>query len=263
MTPTPPFSERHGYQPQAKPITIWHEAPPFMRAAILSVAAKSGFHPNGLRSVICAVLDEIPNTGQNWSPSNVLEECEGLIHGCEWFEVYDICEALARERPSYDVEPGVFEKNLNNFFLKKGIGWKMENGLLSVRGEQDYEKVTAEAIGILEQSGRSTALGELREAIRDLARRPEPDLTGAVQHAMAALECLARDMCDSKKTLGDLIRELGLPAPVDVAVEKMWGFASNQGRHVAEGKKPELPETMLTVHFCSAIVSYLLQRKTA
>lgn len=260
MTPTPPFSERHGYQNQAKPITIRSEAPAAIRAGILSVAQKSGFTPDSLRDVICSVLDELPNKGQNWSAPNVIAECEGLIQSCEWYEVYDICEALARDPSAYG-EEGAFEEALNKFFLKKGVGWKMQASQLTVRGEEDYEKVTAEAIDLLEQSERSTALGELREAMQDLARRPEPDVTGAVQHAMAALECLTRDLCGSKKTLGELIRELDLPAPVGAAVEKMWGFASNQGRHVTEGKKPELPEAMLTVHFCSVIVSYLLQKK--
>src|SRR3989338_976848 len=258
MDSIPSFSERHGYQSQAKPITIRYEAPLFLRNGILSVARKSGVSSDALRLVICYVLDELPNLGQNWGASNVMRECEELIQSCEWFEVYDICEALAKD----DSGTALFEKNLNNFFIKKGIGWKMENGQLSVRGEQDYEKVTSEAQAILEESGRLTAAGELREATKDLSRRPEPGVTGVIQHSMAALECLVRDMSDSKKTLGHLIKELNLPTPVDVAAEKMWGFASNQGRHVAEGKKPEVPEAMLTVHFCAALVSYLCQKKS-
>jgi len=263
MTETPTFSERHGYQAPAKPITIRHEAPPAVRAGILRVARKSGFSAGSLRSVICSVLDGLPDTEHNWGESNIMSECEGLISGCLWFEVYDICEALAQESPRHGVEIGVFDKNLNSFFEKRGVGWKLEDGFLSVRGEQDYENVTAEAVSLLQKAGRPTARDELKEAIQDLARRPEPDVTGAIQHAMAALDCLAKDMCGSKKTLGGLIKELNLPPPVDVAVDKMWGFASDQGRHLSEGKEPKFPEAMLTVHFCSAIASYLLQRKTA
>ena len=130
MDSIPSFSERHGYQSQAKPITIQYEAPPFFRNGVLSVAIKSGFSPAALRSVICYVLDELPNVGQNWGAPNVMRECEELIQSCGWFEVYDICEALAKENKSYDSGVTLFEKNLNNFFIKKGIGWKMENGQL-------------------------------------------------------------------------------------------------------------------------------------
>ena len=83
----------------------------------------------------------------------------------------------------------------------------MEDGLLSVRGDEDYEEVTSEAQDILEESGRSTALDELQKAIMDLGRRPNPDKTGAITHSMAALECLARDISGAKEMLGDLIRK--------------------------------------------------------
>lgn len=256
MSQNPSFSERHGYQGQPKPIEVRYEAPAFLRAGILSIAGKSGFSAHNLRAVICDVLDELPDTAQNWGYENVMRECEERVHGCEWFEVYDICEALAQS----NIGDGSFEENINRYFVKKGIGWKMEGGRLSVRGEADYEAVTSEAQNLLGEAGRSTAAGELKEAINDLSRRPKPDITGAIQHGMAALECLARDVSDSKKTLGDLVKELDLPAPVDSAVEKMWGFASNQARHIKEGKEPEFPEAMLTVHFCAALIAYLSQK---
>jgi hypothetical protein len=55
------------------------------------------------------------------------------------------------------------------------------------------------ATDTLLQSGRNTAENELREVFRDLARRRTPDLTGAVQHAGAALECVARDVTGDPK----------------------------------------------------------------
>lgn len=257
MDATPPFSERHGFTSPPAPITIRYEAPPILREGILAIAEKSNFGAGEIRSIICSVLDELPDVGNNWSYPNVMSECKGHIHKCEWFEVYDICEAIAREAALSERHKD-FEKNLNRFFEKKGIGWKIESGQLSVRGEEDYERTVAEAQTSLEESGRQTAAGELKEALRDISRRPEPEVTGAVQHSMAALECLAKDISGGpSKTLGDLIGGLNLPSPVDQAVHKMYGFASNQGRHVREGGKPDFPEAMLTVHFSSSLISYL------
>ena len=254
------FSERYGYRPspQESPITIRDEAPRLVREGVLSIAIKSGFDSHRLRVVICRVLDEIPDEAHNWGASNVLNECKELINSCEWFEVYDICETLAKDDESLD---GRFTLNLNNYFIKKGVGWKMEDGRLSVRGEEDYEKVTTEAQTILKKSKKPTAAEELKEAMGDLSRRPNPDITGAIQHSMASLECLAREISGSQKTLGAFIKDLNLPSPVDGAVEKMWGFASNQGRHVKEGKTPKFAEAMLTVHFCSALIVYLSQKE--
>lgn len=260
MDSSPSFSERHGYSNSSKPIKIRYEAPEEMRLGILNVARKAGFDPDSMRTVICFVLDELPLTSQNWSAQNIMRECEVLIASCEWFEVYDICEAFAQEAARKNNGKN-FEEQLNKFFQKKGVGWKIEYGLLSVRGEEDYEVVITQAKTALEEADRKTAAEELKEALQDLSRRPEADITGAIQHSMAALECLAKDISgDSNKTLGALIEQLQLPSPVDEAVKKMWGFASNQGRHIAEGRRPNFSEAMLTVHFCSALISYLSQR---
>ena len=109
-------------------------------------------------------------------------------------------------------------------------------------------------------SGHSTTSAELAAAIQDLSRRPTPDVTGAIQHSMAALECYCREVAlDPKSTLGALLssrRDL-FPAPMDDAVTKLWGFASEQGRHLREGRVPEYPEALLVVHIAAASILYL------
>jgi len=47
------------------------------------------------------------------------------------------------------------------------------------------------AIESLEAARRNTARGEIHEALGDLSRRPAPDITGAIQHAMVAPMSLA------------------------------------------------------------------------
>src|SRR3989338_3193942 len=120
MNKTPSFSERYGHQIQPKPITIRYGAPSFLRTGVLAIAHRAGFTPDGLRSVICSVLSELPNRGQNFSGPNILEECKGLIQKCQWFEVYDFCEALAKMKSTRQEQVLSFEKDLNSFFSKKG-----------------------------------------------------------------------------------------------------------------------------------------------
>ena len=56
----------------------------------------------------------------------------------------------------------------------------------------------------LDETGLKRAANEMREALRDISRRPEPDITGAIQHAMAALEATAREATgQSNPTLGN------------------------------------------------------------
>ena len=115
----------------------------------------------------------------------------------------------------------------------------------------------------LESAGRKTASSEMHEALSDLSRRPEPDLTGAVQHAMAALECVARDVCDDpKKTLGEVIKHYPgtIPKPLDGSIEKAWGFASGMARHIAEGHEPEHREVELVVGLAATVATFLSRR---
>jgi hypothetical protein len=63
---------------------------------------------------------------------------------------------------------------------------------------------------------------------------------------MAALECTARDIAGQPKlSLGELIPGLNLPKPLDEALHKLWGFASQYGRHVKEGANAQDDERNL------------------
>jgi hypothetical protein len=169
-------------------------------------------------------------------------------------------------RQYYGTEPQrKFETELNEVFGELGIGWQMVGGQIQTRGTEVFEASIHEAKAALVESGRPTAESELREAIADLSRRPEPDLTGAIQHSMAALECVARDVCKQpSRTLGDLLQKeaqkLGIPKPLNEAVEKAWGYASEMGRHVREGRIPERAEAELIVGICATVSTYLCQK---
>ncbi|CAG0941078.1 hypothetical protein BROC_01266 [Candidatus Brocadiaceae bacterium] len=77
------------------------------------------------------------------------------------------------------------------------------------------------------------------------------------------MECVAREITGDKKlTLGELIkknREI-VPAPLDTVIEKMWGFSSEQGRHLQEGKEPAFEEVELLVGLSASISTYLARK---
>jgi hypothetical protein len=127
---------------------------------------------------------------------------------------------------------------VNDFFVRKGIGWQLVDGEILTRGGEAFEKAVMTARAELEESGRPTAAKNLHEALQALSRRPEPNLAGAAFHAMGSLECVARDVTDDPKaTLGQILKKRpGLvPRPLDDALSKMWGYASEEARHVREG----------------------------
>ena len=44
---------------------------------------------------------------------------------------------------------------------------------------------------------------------------------------------------------------------MDIAIDKIWGFTSEQGRHLREGQAPEYIEAELVVEITAAISTYL------
>ena len=266
------FSKRFGYRRPKAEITIRESAPEELRIAVIEIACDLGLKPSQIRETLCKVLLKAPDRN-NWSEyPNVWEEVKELMGGAPWFKVYDISEELVKalgppgSRQYYRTEPQrKFETELNDVFGELGIGWQMVEGQIQMRGTEIFEASIHEAKTALVESGRPTAESELRKAIDDLSRRPDPDLTGAIQHSMAALECVARDVCGQpSRTLGDLLqkeaRKLGIPKPLNDAVEKAWAYASEMGRHVREGRTPERAEAELIVGICATVSTYLCQK---
>ena len=253
------FSKRHGHSPSEPDISIREDAPEELRGIVVDIAYESGLSPHGVRSIVCRVLRRREDPG-NWSAyPNVNGEARDYVDSCEWYEVYDIIEALYARVEN----PDTFQSEMNAYFRKRGIGWHLAEGLIRTRGEEAFEKNIRSACDELESSHRSTAAREIHEALHDLSRRPTPDITGSIQHALAALECVARDVSgDPKATLGSVIKNNPglIPPPLDTAVDKLWGYASEQGRHLREGREPGRDEAILCVHVAAVVAEYLSRK---
>jgi hypothetical protein len=263
------FSRRNRYSGAPKEITIRENAPESLRVAVLeTVTGKFGWKPSALRETVCAVLRVRPNP-DNWSERpNIWDEVQGLVYDCEWFKVYDIIEAIyarfSEEHQLYENENAQrFAEDMNAVFEEDGIGWQLVDGQVVMRGSEAFEVAVREAPAALNDTGRPTAAGHLHEALQDLSRRPEADLPGAIYHAMGAMECVARDVSgEPKATLGEILKKHQglLPPPLDPALSQIWGYASNEARHVREGRNPSREEAELIVGLAAALATYLTRK---
>lgn len=258
------FSDRNGFVGAEPPITVREDAPSTLRYAVAELARQAGFTPSALRSIICGVIFETPDP-QNWSEyPNIWDEALRLLKTCEWFKVYDIAETVWRKLEDHEEEQEQFALELNRLFREKGIGWGLKSPIgIVFRGDASFSSSTDKAVAAFEATGRTTAAAEVREALKDISRRPVPDRTGAIQHAMAAVECAARDILgEPNLTLGRLIPLLKVPRPLDTALEKLWGYASENGRHIREGAQHSGAEAELVVSIACAISVFIVQRET-
>lgn len=260
------FSKRYGYsKPIEADIEIRDDAPHEFRGVLIQLAYECGLSPKPLRKIVCRILRKRPDSN-NWSEfPNIDHEIHQLIDDCPWYKVYDVVEGIVmqmKELPySYSLER--FQSELNEYFIENGIGWQLNNDKIEIRGPEAFEDIVHTAQATLKSSGKGTAANELREALNDLSRRPDPDITGAIQHSMASLECIARDICNDKKaTLGEILKRYKdiIPPPLNDAVKKAWGFSSEMARHIQEGRQPEFHEAELIVGICASVGNYLIKK---
>ncbi|MCC2625268.1 MAG: hypothetical protein K0R14_1141 [Burkholderiales bacterium] len=257
------FSERHGFNQHVEPeITIRNEGNSELNGVIVQLALDCGMQIKNLRSLICNLLMKRKDEN-NYGYDYVYNEVICLIDNAQWYEVYDIIEKINAELNSND-----FMQRINKYFIKHGIGWQLVNGIIKTRAPEALEQIISQSLNLLDNSniGYQTTYKELHKAISNLSIRPEADITGAIQHSMAALECLMRDLTgDTKSTLGVILNKDNknaktIPTPLNKAIEYLWGYASNHGRHLNEGRNPTYEEAQLTVGICATTITYLLTK---
>lgn len=254
------FSTRSGYMPEEKTISIRDEAPESLRSFVL-LTAKSYFALKQIRDIVCSKSYSSPDAN-NWAENSYMEsEIERLLSECDWPYVYDIIEALYENLNSLNKQ--AFSEQINKFFVKNGFGWLLSNGLITYRGEAPFENIKKDALHDMEIKGLDRSKTELEESIKDLSARPKPDLTGSIQHALAALECaIRRASDDDTHTLGELVKRHPdlFPQALGEAVKKIWGFASENGRHVREGKSVDKDVAELLVGLSCSLCGYISKR---
>ncbi|MFA7689309.1 MAG: hypothetical protein WCX96_04415 [Bacilli bacterium] len=255
------FSKRLGYhEVKQSKIKIFDDAPEDFREFLISIFYEFGLLPSQLRYLICRLLRKTPDKN-NWSEyPNIDEEFQKLLYGCEWYKVYDFIEVLINN-PDFDLNYDNLVNEINEYFVENGYSWIINKKIIERRYSDVSEELIKHAREAIDSSSYPTVSSEFEESIKDLSRRPNPDLTGAIQHSMAGLECLFREVSgDKKSNLGDLLKKFNsiIPQPLDQAIDKIWGYASEHSRHIREGREPGMKESRLIVSITCAISEYLL-----
>lgn len=280
----PSFSQRNRY---AKPpeISVREELPQKLRPPIAQIAARR-VGSKTLIQIVKAVLDPYdlnpPSQVAGWvifvgNGDADLIVATKMLDQSAWFRVYDVIESIHRHLVRRDQQGGipvegaphapVFERDINRYFVNTGIGWQLVNGEIVTRGSEAFER-TLEVAG-QELAERPTTQARIREAINDLSRRPQPDLSGAVSHAFAAMECIIGDIkytpeeirLDKRHTFGSFLQrhpDLFPSEDLKEGFQYLWRYANNEGsRHGKEGLEPARDEVELIVSLAATLVTYL------
>ncbi|MQN11253.1 hypothetical protein F7D95_00100 [Prevotella copri] len=252
------FTERMGIEVPEPKIVVRNDAPADFRLYLLLLMLRyAGLKK--VRTCVCFVTKEAEDRN-NWAENDFMKsEVQSILDNCPWYRIYDIIESFYLQ---INDKIG-FAREVNEYFVEKGIGWKLVHGILETRGEEAFEQDIKDVVDILGEAKLHTTQYEIREALKDMSKRPTPDITGSVQHSVAALECLCREITGKKSlTLGKLINTHSqiIPKPLDKVVGGLFGFASEQGRHLREGEAPDYEEAELVVHLSASLCTYLTKK---
>lgn len=262
------FSQRFRFR-RAEPIRYRQEAPHSLRDFLEQALAK--YIPNVYSRIefTFTSMDLMPPAG---SIAAGVQRAKTLLYSAEWYQIYDSIERLysfllgdARGGGKYRTQGSdEFLRLTNALFNTEGYAWRLdESGQLEFRGEEAFDAAVSNALLALEEIGSETGRSEIHKALEDLARRPEPDLSGAVQHAMAGLECVANQICGTTGLeLGKVVKRAPqrFPPPLNEVIPQLYGFASNTGRHLTEGEEPEFAEAELLVGISATVSTYLARK---
>ena len=98
-------------------------------------------------------------------------------------------------------------------------------------------------------------------ALTDLLTKSDDwiDLDPTATYREVTIRLWGKGVVLRREVRGDEInsRRRLLPPPVAEAASKLWGFASDQGRHGKESRKLEWAETLLVVGVAGTLCSYL------
>jgi hypothetical protein len=265
------FSERFGYAERSPIVYDRASAPSNFKEFVKGLIKIYVSDTYGIHVWLTDQLHEAPRCKRedayrsDEAFSIINDANESMWYQLPWFCYYDCVEwvyaSLDRANNENDIHE--FSDRINQFFRANGIGWQLVDGKIIIRGDEQFEQTTKTAIDLASEMEKTTTVGEIKEAIHDLSKKPKPDLSGAMHHSMAALECLARDITGQPKlTLGKWIdaNRDQFPSPVGDAVNQLWGYASNYGRHITEGNEPKFEEVELVVSLSATLCTYLMRK---
>lgn len=255
-----PFSVRFSLQSTAA--LIRDDAPLAFRQTVLRQLIAVFVVTSDVVAMVQAATGQLaPNVSLLHNPATA--NATAMIEQCPWPQVFEVAElgyAAIQGSILHSHRLGSYERAINAACHANHLGWHMENGHFNVRGTEAEEASLNTTIELLRNSGKVTSASELQKARDDLSRLPKPDLTGAIQHAGAAIECLARDVTNNPKaTFGDIIKANPqiFPGALMKVAQGVWGFVSNQGRHLEEGGEPTLEEALMLVGLVAALTGFL------
>ena len=127
-----------------------------------------------------------------------------------------------------------------------------------------HYKLCRQSVAAMEEASYGKAAREVHAGLMGFLSTPL-NLTAPILYSMAVLEGVASAVTGRKPQLGKIISDRSLqllPKDFGIAIEKLWGFASERVRHFSKGSPTtDQAEAKLTFSVACATCTFLLKKK--
>jgi len=199
------------------------------------------------------------------------DHVRGYFFDCNWNEVYDFLEFLARNKIApYERISFAFMNFCNTILEREMSAYRFVNGRIV---EISSEEEIAEIEEAQQPAGRlKPVTRHLNNALALLADRDAPDYSNSIKEAISAVEAMCNLIAGSSSaTLGNALRELDRKKTVTMhpalkdAFNKLYGYTSSADgiRHaLLEESDLDFEDAKFMLVSCSAFINYLKIKAT-
>jgi hypothetical protein len=202
----------------------------------------------------------LDNLNNDWL--EVYKQLRSYFFGCDWFEVYDFTEFVAKNYSGYQFKEH-FVDACNNVLEKEVSAYRFVGDTISRITEQQEVEEIEQAV----DTARGPVKTHLCRALELLSNREAPDYRNSVKESISAVESLVGVVLGEKGTLGQLIKrlhnEIGLHQALVSAFSSLYGYTSDAGgiRHaLLEAETVGFEDAKFFLVVCSAFVNFVQGR---
>jgi len=205
------------------------------------------------------------DTLADWFPTT-RREIRKYFFTCNWFEVYDFIEFVARNYPEESDTNEHFMGTCNDMLKRELSGYRFVGGIITQLTSEDEISEVEEAL----QVPISPVNEHLNRALELLTDRKNPDYRNSIKEAISAVESLCCLITENENTtLGRALNKIERDGNLDLhpdlkeGFKKLYSYTSEADgiRHsLMDQSNLDIEDAKFMLVSCSAFINYLVSK---
>lgn len=201
-------------------------------------------------------LDRLPNFYAPYGKAGAYEKLKDHFSNCQWFEVYDLLEAIANDKS--ELLSDDTREWINRTLEEHNAAYRFVGTEIA----EITDKNEIQAIEAALATADSPVRAHLDAALRMLSDKEAPDYRNSVKESISAVEAACRLITgNTSATLGDALNRVqNLHPAMSKAFSSLYGYTSDASgiRHsLTDEATITYADAKFMLVTCSAFVSYL------